>query len=313
MSEILLSFDLATDQSQMTRASSCDAMLTPDTISLVEAGSGASPGSGYRLDCYWLDDYAMVITWEPDATWAGARSPLPAMALDIGTVLHIKAGVFKSRDGFSVSNSATNVTVAAPLVVPAVVPVLVGPTSIGGCDDLTLSAVASTGNAARPFTVAWEATSSGGTDEAPIHAYLEGQGDGAMNVTVPGSYLEPGVEYTFTVNLRNWLMQPSEESTTASITVLVSSLDLPSAANEGPSLWAATREEITVLRTSFTHVPCSGDGTGNTLTVEWMITPHAGQDTPEFSVTQDAEEGFSVMTIPENVLVPDSFYTVSIT
>eukprot|EP00958_Prasinococcus_capsulatus_P014342 scaffold1504_cov417-Prasinococcus_capsulatus_cf.AAC.82 len=189
LSEVVMTFSVPTNRASMTALQGCGAVL--DEELLLSNVLGVDPR------CGWISDMELSIFLGASAS----VSPRTTTSTASRIILRNQALYTRRRNSFSASGSAL---VVGPENPPAVRAVLVGPEQVGACGDVTLDGSSSVGSGGRAFRMQFSVQST--SSIAAIQSILRASGDASVSqFIIPGSLLEYGVAYTFTLRVENFL------------------------------------------------------------------------------------------------------------
>jgi hypothetical protein len=227
--------------------------------------------------------------------------------------LRLKAYCSKSYmncSSFIASPKPQILLVAAPSkpVSPSVS--IVAPRSLGSCSDLVVDLSASVGSCGRQWrSVSFRVDSASTNASRTLQSSLAAAYRPSSPSTVGRGDLQPGLVYTITVMLCNFLQACSQ----GSVSVEILQLPLPSVTIVGGALQTTTRRRLLVLATAATAAICGnggGDGSprgGSALEFAWSVS-----STPAASTVSSTSRDPSKFLAPAFSLVSGSIYTMTV-
>jgi len=201
----------------------------------------------------WTDSTNIRLTLGADATitpvLSGSTACVSGKSLQLRTnVIHAVAG--------SVLSSSGCVNVLEPLSPPSPTAVINAPSQIGICDQLSLSAASSYGNAGRSLTFSWALLQSTMENTTLVdNALAAATAASSSTVSLAQGVLEAGASLQFSVTVRNFL---SSRTSTAMAVVTTSSLPLPLMSISGPRELSITRGTSLTLTGEGSSPTCGG-------------------------------------------------------
>ena len=257
--ESLVSISILFDVPTNIPTGSCDQMFSPNTL----LSLGSDPF------CAWSSTMMLMVYLGQDAI------------VQPGDSLTMLGEFLKSADLHSDFAPSTNFSVRAPDDAPAVKAVLVGPTIIGMCDDLTMDTSMSLGGAGRPFGVEWFVSADLNptvnlTSLLNLNHTLVQKTDEVVLV-LNKEELTYVSNIVFQAKLTNWLLSTD----TVSFQVIKESASLPSVSSTSPALDLYSFEELSLQSISTAPVSCGSDSSSQSnwqWDVAYLWTQLSGPD-----------------------------------
>ena len=229
------------------------------------------PGSNYTT-CSWSDSSTVTGKFGVIDTTKPYLSPGHSLAILGGRLRATCAVPGRPRCQLNLATNATTVTVAPPTtaLIPSII--LVMPTQIGGCADLTLDLSATTGSGGRQWSnVVWQVTTSllsiPGTS---LQQYLKHHFDNSSwTVTVPRAQLA-SITYSISITLTNFL---GGSASTLKSVVVNPDRDQPTPVIYGDSSLTVTSDAVLTLVGGAQLSPCASS---NIIAYVWSVYNASG-------------------------------------
>jgi hypothetical protein len=197
-----------------------------------------------------------------------------------GAPMTLKSGVLRATctlpcTGYSFAQ-ATTVYVAVPQTSITATPVLILPSSISSCFNLTIDATQSTGSGGRSWqTISWVVTGDDSANALILQNYLVGVVNPTSRVfSVPSSYLFPGL-YTISLGLKNFLANSSALVSSKSAQTRVTSdvtQSILDVSLEGSTLVSITRDQTVSKRVLAVLRNCDGVVSSAQYSYSWRVS-----------------------------------------
>ncbi len=282
-SYITLSFDSATDKSGYSYAFPCDNLLSfaDNTLS----------------KCVWSDDASKIMIYSSSS------------ALTVNSSISILGSKLKAKC-YSDANTCSawqfipsdTVFVESPSVSSTPLVSIGAPSTINGCNSLSIDLSSSSGHGGRAWvSVAFSVESKGSNVDA-LESYLNA--NYSMLTEVPSSYFNGGSLYGITVTLCNFLGACG--SSTHRLTVLNTNDLVPFVQIAGQSLVTVTHtdEYLDLVAYAYTE-SCSGVRSASNLDYSWVVTNYA-------SLTSEAKDS-SKFRVRTSELDAGNTYVIKVT
>ena len=226
LTSMQIKFDIATDRGGLTGIFPCGDVI--DSSSIAAVGSDSA--------CTWITYTALRVVLGTSPS----LQPLDPVSIKPGTIMTYRRNSLKA--------SGSQPIQLPPSYAPPV-PIIVGPSSIGPCDSLTLDASSSPGGGGRPLAFTWGLV-IGSPGRDAIMSTLVALPASTSTLKLSNASLEVG-SFEFIVTTRNFLGQ----SSTATFKVKKSTYPMPAVSIYGPG--TARRSDRISLRASV-QAPANG-------------------------------------------------------
>ena len=204
------------------------------------------------------------------------------------------------------SVAATTLTIAAPSdpISPSVS--IASPTSIGGCNTLTLDVSGSRGSGGRDWEeLSLSVESTATRNVSDLERFLREEYQPSPPTPIPAELLQTGFSYNFAVKLCNFLGRCSTGSRRVSVlSTVIPSLTLP-----GSSVRSTRRSSVLSITSDAFVVDCDGGTTRAGLTYAWNVKRNGALDLSIVSASKDP----SRLRINAYTLTVGGVYDISLT
>ena len=252
--------------------------------------------------CQWVDVQTVRVFIN-----TGNNCAKPGDSLYIAHNTSIKA-MCQNTNGLCPSQSEWKNASSVPTIIqspqnpciPSVI--IVSPTTVGACDNLTLDITCSTGNGGR----LWQMVSiivegSPGSSAAQLNAFLGRNQKLSIVPSVPYYLIQKGYSYTFRVQLCNFLLKCNEASK------LVSAINdsVPLVTILGSGMRTVSRGKLLTVESQVSSSSCSQTVHGLPLSYSWSIWANNSALNIQ-SISKDSGK----FILPAYTLLTKSYYKV---
>jgi hypothetical protein len=301
-SYVIFSFDSATDRAGLYGTFRCNALLQ-------FSGAGT-------VQCQWFSDNQLRIY--SAAVGAGAALGVGANVTLLANTVRARCTDAQRASGQCASylaTASTAVIVAAPSAPTLPSVVISAPSSIGGCNSLTIDLAGSVGAAGRPwdsvyFAVSTMPASTEATER--LLPFLSRNYTLSPPLPIPSAVLAKGYTYSIKVTLCNFLKACG--SATKVVSVAESIAPVPVVTIAGQSVRTVYRADpLSVVADAYTQ-SCNGGKSSMGLQYSWAATQLLPGDFTFTNATlRSISQNPTVFKLPAYTLTVGAAYTLSVT